>query len=329
MSEPVLMSVIVPVYNRRGLIRRCLDSVLRQTFKDFELIVVDDGSDDGSEKICDKYCEMYSAVRVLHQRNRGVSRARNAGIDNAKGRICVFVDSDDSIPPNYLMNFAKAFEKYGEEYVYISSYKIKTDQDIRYLQYEKNHPYSASDGSNFFQLIGKGLFNAINNKLYLLQLVREYKIRFPEKYDYGEDLIFNLRYFDKTAFRFLVLNHNFYWYYGVKKGDSLECKWREDYIEIQRRLLRTKIRYIDKWEKEGKISQEENRYKAIVYFSFVNENIDYHIKHTIKGNLNIVGLYNKLKELKSLPEYAKCVQINNGQGLNKMILQRFFLYLKQ
>lgn len=96
---PVL-SIIVPVYRVEKYLRKCVDSILSQTFKDFELILVDDGSPDSCGKICDEYAMLDSRIRVIHQANKGLSAARNAGLDICKGKFIAFVDSDDYIEPN-------------------------------------------------------------------------------------------------------------------------------------------------------------------------------------------------------------------------------------
>ena len=94
-----LISIIIPVYNVEKYLRQCLDSVLSQTYKSIELILIDDGSTDSSGKICDEYANMYSQIKVVHQNNAGLSAARNAGIKLAKGDYIGFVDSDDKISP--------------------------------------------------------------------------------------------------------------------------------------------------------------------------------------------------------------------------------------
>lgn len=100
MKQP-LLSVIVPVYNVRPYLQECVDSILGQTYKNLELILVDDGSNDGSEILCDELAKSDSRVIVIHQRNRGQSAARNAALDICRGEYLSFVDSDDTIsPPN-------------------------------------------------------------------------------------------------------------------------------------------------------------------------------------------------------------------------------------
>ncbi len=96
------ISVIVPVYKVEPYLRRCVDSILNQTYRDFELILVDDGSPDNCGKICDEYAAQDSRVTVIHKKNGGLSSARNAGLDIAKGEYVTFIDSDDQVAQSYL-----------------------------------------------------------------------------------------------------------------------------------------------------------------------------------------------------------------------------------
>ena len=105
------ISVIVPVYNVEAYIHCCVDSILAQTFPDFELILVDDGSPDHCPVICDGYAEKDDRIHVIHQENGGLSAARNAGIDMAKGEFLTFVDSDDVIHPQFLERLINNLEK--------------------------------------------------------------------------------------------------------------------------------------------------------------------------------------------------------------------------
>lgn len=103
MENPKI-SVIVPVYNVEKYLRKCVDSILSQTFTDFELLLIDDGSKDHSGEICDEYALQDDRVKVFHKENGGVSSARNLGIDVAKGEWITFVDADDYIAENLLQS---------------------------------------------------------------------------------------------------------------------------------------------------------------------------------------------------------------------------------
>ena len=91
------LSIIIPVYHTQDTLPRCLDSILRQSFTDYEVILVDDGSDDGCPQLCDEYTRKDARIRVIHKENGGLSDARNAGILQAKGEYITFIDSDDTI----------------------------------------------------------------------------------------------------------------------------------------------------------------------------------------------------------------------------------------
>ncbi len=97
-----LISVIVPVYNVAQFLPRCVDSILMQSFQDFEVILVDDGSSDESGVLCEQYAKIDSRIRVVHQENRGLSGARNTGIENANSTFLAFIDSDSFVPPYML-----------------------------------------------------------------------------------------------------------------------------------------------------------------------------------------------------------------------------------
>lgn len=106
-----LLSIIVPVYQVKKVIKKCIDSIQKQSFADFELILVDDGSSDGSEKICDEYVQKDNRIKTIHQANQGVSSARNTGLEYARGTYIAFVDADDWIEPNLFQECMIALKK--------------------------------------------------------------------------------------------------------------------------------------------------------------------------------------------------------------------------
>lgn len=112
--ERPLVTVIIPVYNAENTLARCVDSILAQTFTDFELLLIDDGSRDGSAALCDEYAKKDGRVRVFHKENGGVSSARNVGLDNAQGEWLCFCDSDDYTYPCWLKNFEEHFSSGAE-----------------------------------------------------------------------------------------------------------------------------------------------------------------------------------------------------------------------
>lgn len=115
------VSIIVPVYNTEKYLPCCINSILTQTFTDFELLLIDDGSKDNSGKICDEYAVIDKRVRVFHKNNEGASIARNLGIKKSKGKFLVFVDSDDYIASDYIQTFCEILSKYDRPDIIIQS----------------------------------------------------------------------------------------------------------------------------------------------------------------------------------------------------------------
>ena len=111
MNQQDLVSIVIPIYNVEEFLRECVDSVLAQAYRNIEVILVDDGSPDQCPEICDRYAEQDSRIQVIHQANSGLSGARNAGIKQAKGKYIAFVDSDDSIKPDFIKKLYAAIVK--------------------------------------------------------------------------------------------------------------------------------------------------------------------------------------------------------------------------
>ena len=106
-----LISVVIPVYNVKKYLNRCIDSVIRQTYKKIQIVVVDDGSTDGSDKICDEYLRTDKRIQVIHKANGGLSDARNVGIKKAEGKYITFIDSDDEVTEDYIEFLYKLIKK--------------------------------------------------------------------------------------------------------------------------------------------------------------------------------------------------------------------------
>ena len=130
-----MISVIVPIYKVEKYLRDCVDSILAQSYTDFELILVDDGSPDRCGEICEEYARKYPRVRVIHQENQGLSGARNAGMDVAKGEFLTFIDSDDMVSPEYLSTLLQALED--------SDADLSACRPIHFLDGEKPKPGSS------------------------------------------------------------------------------------------------------------------------------------------------------------------------------------------
>lgn len=130
-DKTAFFTVIIPVYNVRRYLKECVDSILAQTISDFDLILVDDGSDDGSGAICDEYCGKYDNVSTVHKANGGQSSARNTGVDRASGEYFIFVDSDDYIAHNALEMFKETIDRLDRPDVILSERMFNVEPDGR------------------------------------------------------------------------------------------------------------------------------------------------------------------------------------------------------
>lgn len=186
-EKQIMISVIIPVYNSEKYLKKCIDSVLAQSYQDFELILVNDGSTDRSGVICDEYAEQDNRVNVFHQKNKGVSAARNLGIKNVNGKWICFVDADDFINEKYLENFIR----YGLNKDVINFHgHVKIDNNSKTYSYIKDSSFSI-DNIDTQLLLDNGYIWA---KLLNTELIRQHKIRFSENVRISEDLIFLLHY---------------------------------------------------------------------------------------------------------------------------------------
>lgn len=187
-----IISIIVPVYNAEETLNRCVDSILNQSFQDWELLLINDGSTDRTGEICDEYAAIDQRIKVFHKENGGVSSARNIGLDHTKGKWITFVDADDQIIPNALNYFSKA--NIADDLFFFSFYF--SYKDGRTVFETLNVPEKINNISLFLnQNIHRYIFKVVWGKFFNRNLLNG--IRFDEKIKVGEDMLFILVYLSK------------------------------------------------------------------------------------------------------------------------------------
>ncbi len=241
-----MYSVVIPVYQSKESLARCVESWLLQTQTEIELILVDDGSTDGSGALCDSYAEADGRVRVLHQENAGVSAARNAGIQKAQGEFLLFTDSDDYVAPDYLQKMA-ALQREGDcDLVLCGFHHLYDGADIRKSPGETKIWRIESFPEDFLDLYAKSFLNMPWNKLYR----REWAGNFDSSLSLGEDLLFNLDYLRKCR-RVAVLEEPLCYYVQEERKETLSSKKRKNRLELSRRICEETERfYKEQWRKE-------------------------------------------------------------------------------
>lgn len=187
------ISVIVPIYNVEPYLRKCIDSILNQEFTDFELLLVDDGSTDASGIICDEYALKDTRTKVFHTSNRGVSAARNLGMDEAESEWICFVDSDDWVEPNYLSSFMDEFLKEDVllvQKILMDDATVTGKEPVTFmttLEVDPDDKHAIYAG-----MFGKGASACA--KLYNMGLIRRNNLHFMEEFTIAEDIMFLLTY---------------------------------------------------------------------------------------------------------------------------------------
>ena len=232
-----MISIVVPVYKSEKTLERCVESLLAQTWKKIEIILVDDGSVDGSPAICDAYQKKDERVRVIHKKNGGVSTARNAGLLASVGTYVAFVDSDDFVEPDYCEKMRNALlEQQGEIAIcgYFHHYVGACVEKLPEVQ------------EKLLNLYGGGFLNMPWNKLFVRErFVRKEAGLFPEDLDLGEDLLFNLDYL-KLCQNVVAVPVPLYHYIQEESGKTLSSQKRENKLALSKRIRKETKEFFEK-----------------------------------------------------------------------------------
>lgn len=224
------ISIVVPIYNEEENIHTCVDSVMGQTFTDWELILVDDGSKDGSSAICDACAAADSRVRVIHQANRGFSGARNTGVDAARGDYLMFVDADDWLEPKALEVGVGDMERYGADLV-IGGFNWVVFQGDKLISSDKTAPSEdmlfrvkdmAQAGPAMWDVSHYGgcLHYCVWGRIYRMRIINDFHLRLNEGLCVQEDVEFMYNYFHYSD-KCVVSKEVFYNYYRPHDKDDI------------------------------------------------------------------------------------------------------------
>ncbi|MFI3302534.1 MAG: glycosyltransferase [Rikenellaceae bacterium] len=208
-----MISIIIPVYNVEKLLPKCLDSILGQSFADFEVILVNDGSKDGSGGVCDEYAARDNRIRVIHKINGGVSSARNIGLDEAQGEYICFVDSDDWLDESFLSDFG--INEYCAD-LYISGALYDIDDKVySHKTYQATFVNGAEAIGVEFSRQGMWSNGYPWGKLYRRDIIQKQNLRFNDKLNIHEDHLFlfeyqthvrSVRITDTSGYHYLVID---------------------------------------------------------------------------------------------------------------------------
>ncbi len=250
MSRPIF-SVIVPVYNVEKYLRRCVDSILAQTFTDFELLLIDDGSTDDSGRICDEYAKADGRVRAIHKQNGGPSSSRNCGLQEAVGVWAVFVDSDDYVGKDYLALFFKYNPGQDVKTQVIMGATLFGEGEINNKKYHSdNYDYTVVERGKASLVLSKErlLDNwTVWGKLFSMDVIRKAGLDFNEKLKVCEDGLFWHSYICEME-RLVFIEEREYYYYAPMGYLSISNshKWSfSDFFTLAKSYKHLSLRLID------------------------------------------------------------------------------------
>lgn len=233
-DHKMLITVILPVYNVEAYLCTCLDSLLQQSFRDYEILLIDDGSEDSSGRICDEYARRYDRIRTVHKANGGPGSARNLGLELAQGEYIVFCDPDDWVDPDFLQQFLDAGMNHTTmPFTGILQHREgKPDRALR-------APVMEVSGADCPQAIAAlrrcDMLGFAVNKLLVKQIIDKHKIRFIDDLRYREDEMFMLEYVRHVS-RIAVNGKTPYHYRILGGGLSKKRKPTELILRVSHQL---------------------------------------------------------------------------------------------
>jgi len=244
-----MISIIIPTYNGEKTIIKTLESILDNNSSNFEVIVVNDGSNDNTINLLKNYIKDKDNVKIIEKENSGVSESRNAGIINARGNYIMFCDDDDLYQASLIDNIEKDIKKYNPQYISFGRIDINNNHEYRCSDYNDIKIYNDIN-KYLIERFCKGYTTfSVCNKVYNKELLDKYQIRFNKSLDLSEDLDFNLKYFEYIDGE--VLEDDTINYLRICYQDSTIYRKINNYFEKS-------IAILENIEKESKIDNKKN-----------------------------------------------------------------------
>ena len=308
------VSIIIPVYNSEKYLRMTIESLLNQTYKDFEIILVDDGSVDASGKLCDELSLTDRRIVVIHKENGGVSSARNVGIENARGELISFVDHDDYVFSDYLMTMVNEIEEYDLLQSFSLGGPRNTIKTCKRFALDKTKTLRCIKGDNgdvVFPEVDMNNMATIWNQLYKKEVIDKYRLRFRSIQ--SEDELFSYEY---MMYANSIKKIHYQGYFFVSNMDSLGSKHNYiaeyNYIELMENIY---SRLISCWEIKDKDYIEKTKIRIanrLVYYVLKGYFVD-----------TKVSKYERLKRWR----YAKDDSFTNLKVIPEMSFRENSIYL--
>jgi len=321
------VSVIVPVYQVETYLPRCIDSILAQTFTDFELILVNDGTKDGCPAIMQRYADQDARIRQVHKENGGLSSARNAGLDVACGEYIAFVDSDDYIAPTLLADAVRAADETGAQQV-LFNYQLVIDGEEKgaYLHFEEETIDVDRLGlAQYFYQYWMPYKHGQEawSKLYRRSVIEENGLRFaPNNEVFAEDTLFSAMYLMHTHV-IAALNQPYVYY--IQRGDSLMGMKKP---RLAWRLMTLSVRLWEYAKACGRFDEIRNVLPVLAYDKLITKGI--RLDPSLEEVYRAMGEYRENKTMRSIlralisPMPLLLYTLNTRKGFMTQIRARLF-----
>lgn len=300
----VEVTIIVPVYNASLTLKRCIDSILNQTFVDFELILVNDGSKDNSLDICCSYARVDSRIKCYSQENAGVSSARNKGLEEATGKYICFIDADDEVDACYLSDLVSKIHK-GSSFLVLQGLRRIKESAILYERF----PDSIIDGSKFDLLFSKydiSRYGYPVSKLYIRNIIEQHHIRFYKDVTFSEDLLFMLDYL--SCVDEVIISHEANYLYYETEGSLTKRIFN---YEVESRALDAFLVSLNNLAHSKEIDAEKLLVASGFSLSVFTERILLSIYYGVKSDYSY-----RLDALRRFyNEYGNCFAYCSGHSL--------------
>lgn len=265
-NNKIKVSVIMPVYNSGEYLKTAVDSILSQSLKEIELILVDDGSTDGSSERCDEYAAKDSRVVVIHQKNGGICNARNAALKIAKGEYIGFSDHDDEYVPGYLehayreaVNNKSDLVKVGKkEYIYRGDRLVRVKQSC--LPYRVYHQEDIP--KEYFNLVDADEMDCVWDSLIRKEIFYDNNLWFNENLKHGGEDIELMQRLIPLVHTFVTIDVIYYKHY-IRRGFSTSTKWNLDTQEVKRMLMNEMINTMQALDIDIAVHQFDYTYQLL------------------------------------------------------------------
>lgn len=305
------ISVIIPIFNSEKYIGRCLNDILDQTYNNFEVILIDDGSVDDSYQICQKFCKIDNRIKVIKQRNSGVSKARNTGLKIASGKYICFIDSDDRIEPNYLKNLIDAYFTCNRRIgLVIHGCKIDFYKKEKIIKTRVVEPKSnIYKFHNFLESLEKDVplisAQTVWGKLYIKSIIKSNSLLFCEGVGLSEDFLFNLKYMYYID-EILVDSYSNYHYIKTENESSVH-RYHPEYLDTVKKII-LNMQNILIEPSDDFLGYVFREYCRTIYHYYSN-----YSRNTKNDRINV------LKGLTTAPLYKESLNISNQPPMYKII----------